>query len=90
MPASKNRPIAATPHNHQQCIHSALENAQRVCNANNARLTPIREKVLRLVCQSPKPLGAYDILSKLNSKNKAIAPPTVYRALIASPVSGLN
>jgi Fur family transcriptional regulator, zinc uptake regulator len=39
-------------------------------------------QVLSLICQSHKPLGAYDLLEKLQEKQgHRIAPPTIYRAL---------
>jgi Fur family zinc uptake transcriptional regulator len=52
-----------------------------VCQDKQVRLTPIREKVLQLVWQSHRPLGAYEILPMLSENGKAVAPPTVYRAL---------
>jgi len=46
------------------------------------RLTALRRRVLELVWQSHKPLGAYDILAVLSDQDgRRAAPPTVYRAL---------
>jgi len=46
------------------------------------RLTALRKRVLELVWQSHKPLGAYDILGVLSEADgRRAAPPTVYRAL---------
>lgn len=78
--------MAATPlpyrsHDHGACVQQALADAQRICRADNARLTPIRERVLELIWQSHKPLGAYDLLAVLASEGHSAAPPTVYRAL---------
>jgi len=70
-------------------MDSALERARRVCEENQVRLTPIREKVLRLVWQSHNPLGAYDILPMLSKDGKVAAPPTVYRALDFLVAQGL-
>ena len=81
MPKQNNTHIAYEPHNHNHCIKTALKQAQEVCQTNNVRLTPMREKVLSLVWQSHKPLGAYDILALLSVPEKIVAPPTVYRAL---------
>lgn len=81
MATIKKAPIPCTQHNHQDCLNNALERARSVCKKNNARLTPIRERVLELIWQSHNPLGAYDILAKLNEDGKNAAPPTVYRAL---------
>ena len=46
-----------------------------------AQVTALRRRVLTLVWDSHKPIGAYDILDKLGGEGKAAAPPTVYRAL---------
>lgn len=68
--------------NHQHCIDDAMTSAHRICRDKKLRLTPIREQVLRLIWQSHRPLGAYDLLDLLSSaSDKRIAPPTVYRAL---------
>ncbi|MDO6441604.1 Fur family transcriptional regulator [Marinobacter sp. 2_MG-2023] len=69
------------PHNHQACVTQALADARSICQQQNVRLTPTRERVLELIWQSHKPLGAYDVLAKLTSEGHNAAPPTVYRAL---------
>ncbi|WP_027858539.1 Fur family transcriptional regulator [Marinobacterium jannaschii] len=68
-------------HNHQHCIDTALQEARTLCRARKQRLTPIRELVLKLIWQSHKPLGAYEILPTLAEAGFNSAPPTVYRAL---------
>ena len=69
-------------HQHHQCISQALESAQEVCAQRGVRLTPLRKRVLELVWQSHKPLGAYDILEVLSREDgRRAAPPTVYRGL---------
>lgn len=68
-------------HNHDYCISDALQNAKALCKSKALRLTPIRELVLRLVWQSHKPLGAYELLPPLADAGFNSAPPTVYRAL---------
>jgi Fur family transcriptional regulator, zinc uptake regulator len=80
---------AFEPHDHNDCIDSALTAARNLCGNKGLRLTPIREQVFTFICQSHKPLGAYailDLLADLNSdqdekKHRRHAPPTVYRAL---------
>lgn len=68
--------------NHDHCIDDALANAQQICQDNHVRLTAQREQVLRLIWQSHKPLGAYTLIEMLSEiTGKAVAPPTVYRAL---------
>lgn len=74
--------IAFRPdHNHEHCVSNALQDAHRICQAKGVRLTAIRELVLKLVWQSHKPLGAYDLLPALAEAGFNSAPPTVYRAL---------
>lgn len=68
-------------HDHQHCIQDAVQRAQTLCKAKGVRLTTIRQRVLELVWQSHKPMGAYDLLPMLEKEGFNSAPPTVYRAL---------
>jgi len=82
MDSSRSSPSAFNhAHNHQRCILDALHTAERLCSDRKCRLTPIRKRVLELVWQSHKPLGAYQLLSQLGDEGFNSAPPTVYRAL---------
>jgi len=76
-------------HNHQHCIEQALEQARTLCRERKQRLTAIRELVLKLIWQSHKPLGAYDLLPALAEAGFNSAPPTVYRALDFLQAQGL-
>ncbi|MEZ2745757.1 Fur family transcriptional regulator [Halopseudomonas bauzanensis] len=70
------------PHDHSQCVSDALTAAEQVCERAGARLTTLRKRVLELVWQSHRPLGAYDLLETLaREDDRRPAPPTVYRAL---------
>lgn len=69
------------PHDHSHCVHDALKAADRLCHESGARLTPLRRRVLELVWNSHKPLGAYELLDCLTAEGYKPAPPTVYRAL---------
>lgn len=68
-------------HDHSRCIEDALAAAAELCRQTNARLTPLRRRVLEIVWQSHKPLGAYAILDILAGEGHRPMPPTVYRAL---------
>ncbi len=68
-------------HNHDRCIDAALVAATSRCQETGARLTPMRRRVLEIIWQSHKPLGAYDILDVLAGEGHRPMPPTVYRAL---------
>ena len=83
------RAIPYRPHNHDACVSQALTDARAICQRQNARLTPIRERVLELIWQSHKPLGAYDVLGELSPDGHNAAPPTVYRALDFLQQNGL-
>lgn len=92
------KPLAFRRHNHDQCVDSALSEAQSLCQERGARLTPLRQHVLALVWQSHKPLGAYTLMDKLSEEStRRVAPPTVYRALdflleqgLIHRINGLN
>lgn len=68
-------------HNHSQCIGSALDQAAKLCKEKDVRFTAIRKQVLKLIWQSHKPVGAYELLPQLEKAGFNSAPPTVYRAL---------
>ncbi len=69
-------------HGHDQCVSDALAAAEQVCERAGARLTTLRKRVLELVWQSHRPMGAYDLLETLaREDDRRPAPPTVYRAL---------
>jgi Fur family zinc uptake transcriptional regulator len=79
---SPSAQLACTQHDHQHCINTALNKAKQLCQDRKARLTDTREQVLKLIWGSHQPLGAYAIMDALREgSQKAIAPPTVYRAL---------
>lgn len=81
-PAKPLPPLACSPHDHSQCVSGALADAETLCLREGLRLTALRKRVLELVWQSHKPLGAYDILAVLSETDgRRAAPPTVYRAL---------
>ena len=68
-------------HDHAGCVASAIATAEQLCAEQGLRFTAIRRRVLELVWDSHKPIGAYDILETLGKESKSAAPPTVYRAL---------
>lgn len=67
-------------HNHAKCIDHTLQKAEQLCNYHGTRLTPIRRKVLELICKEPRPVKAYDLLNQVKPNSEA-KPTTVYRAL---------
>ena len=73
--------IEDTAHDHNDCVADALATAERLCDERSQRFTSVRRRVLELVWDSHKPIGAYDILEVLNKETGSAAPPKVYRAL---------
>lgn len=68
-------------HDHDHCVSSALDAAERVCRDKGLRLTALRRRVLELVWGSHEPVKAYELLERLREERGGAAPPTVYRAL---------
>lgn len=73
--------IADCAHDHESCVSDAIRTAEQLCRRRGLRLTAIRQRVLELVWDSHRPVGAYDILELLGKESASAAPPTVYRAL---------
>ncbi len=76
-----SRAFPTPDHDHGACAAAALTAAEKLCQARGARLTAVRRTVLSLVWQSHAPVGAYDLLARLNAGGGKIAPIAVYRAL---------
>ena len=68
-------------HDHDQCFKEIIESVEEYCKSNDLRLTPVRRKVLELLLQEHKALGAYDILDLLREAGFNSQPPVAYRAL---------
>lgn len=74
-------PFSVEPHDHQNCIDTALDEAAALCGRRGVKLTVLRRRVLELIWDRHQPTGAYAILDALRAENQKAAPPTVYRAL---------
>jgi Fur family zinc uptake transcriptional regulator len=71
----------SAPHNHRACIADTLAAAEALAQGRDEKLTNLRRRVLEIVLESHRPVGAYDILGALARDGGKPAPPTVYRAL---------
>jgi len=58
-----------------------ISQAEQLCRQRGVRLTQQRKAVLKFLCESEKPLTAYELLDLMRVEIKNPAPPTVYRAL---------
>ena len=72
-----------------ESVDEAMAAAESVCVERGVRLTPIRRAVLEALYRSHAPMGAYELLERLNEQEpdvqerqrRARAPIAVYRAL---------
>ena len=62
-------------------LEERLVRAEQNCARRGAKLTDIRRNVLRLILESPEPVGAYALLDGLRARHGSGKPPTIYRAL---------
>ena len=82
-------PIGLTTHNHSTCINDAIATAETYCRKKGLRFTPIRRKVLEILVQEHRAIGAYTILDRLRKNGFASQPPVAYRALDFLTANGL-
>ena len=73
--------LAFAAHDHAHCAHDALTRAEALTAATGARMTPVRRRVLEILLEEHKALGAYDVLSRLAQEGFGNQPPVAYRAL---------
>ncbi len=79
--AEETRPFPGHNHNHDDCVADLLVAAEKICKDKNIKLTPLRHRVLEIVAQSHKAIGAYDIIERIGENEKRPAPITIYRVL---------
>ncbi len=72
---------AFAAHDHAHCATDALARAEAVAEAAGARLTPVRRRVLEILLEEHKALGAYEVLRRLAEAGFGNQPPVAYRAL---------
>lgn len=80
-PGSTMSDLAFAKHDHAHCTADALARAEAVTAASGARLTPVRRRVLEILLEEHRALGAYDVLARLASEGFGNQPPVAYRAL---------
>lgn len=74
-------PHAFSHHDHAACAGELLQRAERLCDTGAGRLTPLRRRILEILAEGHRPLGAYELIDRLSEDGKRIAPTTVYRTL---------
>jgi len=70
-------------------MSEALAAAEVRCAAGGLRFTPVRRKVLEILLQDHRALGAYSILDRLREEGFGSQPPVAYRALDFLVANGL-
>lgn len=68
-------------HNHAHCIETALAAAEETCQTRKVQLTSVRRRVLEILLDEHKAIGAYDVLEVLRREGLGSQPPVAYRAL---------
>lgn len=80
---------AFTKHDHGDCARDALARADALCAKRGQRLTDTRRRVLEILLEEHRPLGAYDVLDRLSTEGRPAQPPVAYRALDFLVANGL-
>lgn len=73
--------LAFATHDHGACQSDALSRAEALAAERGVRFTPVRRRVLEILLEAHKALGAYDVLTRLAAEGFGNQPPVAYRAL---------
>ncbi len=73
--------LAFAEHDHARCRETLLDQLARTARARGLRLTPARRRVLELLSEAHRAMGAYELLDRLRAEGLGSQPPVVYRAL---------
>jgi Fur family zinc uptake transcriptional regulator len=90
-------PVGFDCKDHDSCIAGALAEAERHCAAAGLRLTTARRRVLEILLEEHRAMGAYEVLERMQKEGLGAQPPAAYRALdflvsngFAHRIEGLN
>lgn len=73
--------IGFSSHNHSHCIADGIGVVEKYCKTHRLQFTPVRRRVLEILLQEHRALGAYEILDFLRNEGLGSQPPVAYRAL---------
>ncbi|MES2667951.1 MAG: transcriptional repressor [Pseudomonadota bacterium] len=73
--------LAFATHDHALCSSDVLIRAEAMAQASGARMTPVRRRVLEILLEDHRAMGAYDVLQRLAAEGFGNQPPVAYRAL---------
>jgi len=74
-------PLGFTDHDHAHCKSTCLADVEKYCADHGLKLTPMRRRVLEILLEGHRALGAYDVLAVLTQDGTPAQPPVAYRAL---------
>lgn len=74
-------PPAFAQHDHAHCAHDVMTRAEAMVGTAKLRLTPVRRRVLEILLEAHRAVGAYDVLDRLSAEGFGNQPPVAYRAL---------
>ncbi|SLN19422.1 Zinc uptake regulation protein [Aquimixticola soesokkakensis] len=80
-PTPSDTAAAFERHDHSHCAGAVMQAAEGRARAEGLRLTPVRRRVLEILLEEHRALGAYDILDRLKAEGFGHQPPVAYRAL---------
>jgi Fur family zinc uptake transcriptional regulator len=80
--------VGFSSHDHSSCKKTAIAAAEEACKDRKVQLTPVRRRVLEILLEGHKALGAYDVLDVLRREGLGSQPPVAYRALDFLVVQG--
>lgn len=96
-PPMPEQTVGPAEHARRAHIQNALAEAKRKCQMSGLRLTPARLRVLEILLEEPRALGAYEVLERMKAEGLGAQPPAAYRALdflitngFAHRIEGLN
>lgn len=68
-------------HDHAHCAGATLARAEAEAARRGLRLTPVRRRVLEILLEAHRAMGAYEVLDRLSAEGFGNQPPVAYRAL---------
>ncbi|SFR41783.1 Fur family transcriptional regulator [Litoreibacter janthinus] len=68
-------------HDHSSCISHGVAAVTQACAETGLHFTPVRKRVLEILLEGHRAIGAYEILDTLREEGLGSQPPVVYRAL---------
>lgn len=73
--------VGFADHDHDACVADGVMAAETFCAENSLKFTPARRRVLEILLEEHRALGAYDVLERLKEEGLGSQPPVAYRCL---------